>query len=78
MRITPDLFGAYLLCPTKCWLNSMGDHAAENAYAKWVQTQNELCRVAGIDRLRSAIPPEDCVISPSGDGLKEVSVFLNL
>jgi predicted RecB family nuclease len=71
MRITPDLFGAYLLCPTKCWLNSMGDHAAENAYAKWVQTQNELCRVAGIDRLRSAIPPEDCVISPSGDGLKE-------
>jgi hypothetical protein len=71
MRTTPELFSAFLLCPTKCWLKSTGEHGTGNAYAESVKEQNESYRVGGIDRLRSTRPPEECVNSPASDGLKE-------
>src|ERR1017187_1218656 len=70
MTITAELFGAFLQCPTKCWLKSIGEHGTGNAYAEWVQAQNEAYRAAGVDRLRSARPPGECVTSPPLDELK--------
>jgi hypothetical protein len=64
VRITPELFSAFLLCPTKCWLKSVGEHGTGNAYAEWVQAQNESYRVAGIDRLRLARPPRELMHAP--------------
>ena len=70
VRIMPELFSAFLLCPTKCWLKSVGEHGTGNAYAEWVQAQNESYRVAGIDRLRLATPPGELMPAPPTDGLK--------
>jgi|ERR1017187_6271244 len=78
MRITPELFSAFLLCPTKCSLKSTCEHGAGNAYAEWVEEQNESYRVAGIDRLRSARPLGEYVTSSPMDGLKEAKWGLAL
>ena len=69
--MTPELFSAFLLCPTKCWLKSTGEHGTGNAYAEWVEAQNETYRVAGVDRLRSARPQGECAGSPPLDRFKE-------
>jgi hypothetical protein len=39
MPITSDLFEAYLKCPTKCFLRSLGETGTNNSYANWVRTQ---------------------------------------
>jgi hypothetical protein len=46
MKITPDVFEAYLKCPTKCWLRSSGEPSAGNTYSEWVKTQNDSYRRA--------------------------------
>ena len=71
MRITPELFSAFLLCPTKCWLKSTGEHGTGNAYAEWVKAQNESYRATGIDRLRAARFSGECVTSAPSDELKQ-------
>ena len=37
MKITPDVFEAYLKCPTKCWLRSTGEPSAGATYPEWVK-----------------------------------------
>jgi hypothetical protein len=37
MKITSDLFQAYLKCPTKCWLRATGELGTGNSYSEWVQ-----------------------------------------
>jgi predicted RecB family nuclease len=71
MRITPELFRAYLQCPTKCWLKSAGEKSTGNVYAEWVQGQVESYRGVGIERLRSTAIPGEHVTSPSANTLKE-------
>jgi len=71
MRITPELFSAFLLCPTKCWLKSIGEHGTGNAYAEWVEAQNESYRVGAVERLCKTRPPGECMAAPPTDGLKE-------
>ena len=73
MKITPELFGAYLSCPTKCWLKSNGERGTGNAYAEWVDNQNQAFRVAGINRLQSENPAGDAAISPVSDSLKDAT-----
>ncbi len=51
MKITPDLFAAFLKCPTKCWLRAAGEAAGDNPYATWVKAQNESYRVTETRRL---------------------------
>src|SRR6266704_3494716 len=58
MRITPDLFGAYLKCPTKCFLRAHGEAPSGNAYAEWFRSQNEAYRSAGMARLKASVPRE--------------------
>ncbi len=58
MRITPNLFGAYLKCPTKSFLLARGEAPSGNAYAEWFRSQNEAYRSAGMARLKASVPRE--------------------
>ena len=51
MRITSDLFEAYLTCPTKCFLRSLGETGTENSYANWVKAQHFSYSSDGIKHL---------------------------
>ena len=56
MKINPDVFEAYLKCPTKCWLRSTGEISAGNTYSEWVKAQNDSYRVNETQRLISESP----------------------
>ena len=43
MKITADVFEAYLKCPTKCWLRAAGESSASSTYPEWAKTQSKLC-----------------------------------
>jgi len=64
MIINPQLFEAYLKCATKCYLKSLGGAGTGNAYAQWLQTQNETYHSVGIKRLSTEITPVDCRTGP--------------
>jgi predicted RecB family nuclease len=70
MKITTSLFQAYIKCPTKCWLRFTGEPATGNAYAEWVQSQNESYRDAAIQRLRSEMLPDKRADAPTQESLK--------
>lgn len=70
MTITPDLFAAYLKCPTKCWLRQTGEPASGNAYAEWVRERNEACRVEGVKRLIAEAPEGSVAREPPTESLK--------
>jgi predicted RecB family nuclease len=71
MKLTAELFAAYLKCPTKCWLLSQGAVGVSNAYADWMKAQNEAFRSVALLRLQETVPEKERVIAPSrGDNLK--------
>lgn len=59
MTITASLFEAFIKCPTKCYLRSLGNTGAENAYANWVRDQSESYHTEGIKHLIKGIAPDD-------------------
>ena len=65
-----QLFGAYLKCPTKCWLRSQGQTGEGNAYAEWVWAQNESYRAEGVRRLQETVPEGERVVAPPRENLK--------
>jgi predicted RecB family nuclease len=52
--ITPALLQAYLACPTKCYLQELGEKCCSNEYASWSKTSQESYRIASIERLTSS------------------------
>ena len=70
MKISPELFQAYLKCPTKCWLRAVGEPATGNTYAEWVKTQDETCRVNETARLTGEFPNGEVAASPEPETLK--------
>ena len=70
MKITPDVFEAYLKCPTKCWLRSTGETSAGNTYSEWVKTQNDSYRTIGTERLLAESPNDEVVLSPDIENFK--------
>jgi predicted RecB family nuclease len=64
MKITLDLFAAYLKCPTKCWLRSRSEASGENEYADWVRTENESYRRENAQRLLESLPENERVNAP--------------
>ena len=68
MKITSYLFEAYLKCPTKCFLRSLGEVDRGNAYANWVKTRNESYRHEGLKHLMEGALRDECVISPPDAG----------
>src|SRR5260370_24902973 len=70
MKITPDVFEAYLKCPTKCWLRSTGEPSAGNTYSEWVKTQNDSYRVSETRRLLAGSPKDEVVPSTDKENFK--------
>ena len=70
MKITSDVFEAYLKCPTKCWLRSSGDPSTGATYPEWVKAQNDSYRKTGTERLLAESPKDEVVLSPDMDNVK--------
>jgi predicted RecB family nuclease len=70
MRISSDLFNAFLKCSTKCWLRAAGEPALGNPYAEWMKSQNGSCHVTEIERLLSETPRHDVAVAPDPENLK--------
>jgi len=70
MKITPDLFQAYLKCPTKCWLRFTCEPPTGNPYAEWVQTENESYRTDSAKWLVANAPADECA-PPLGSSRRE-------
>ena len=65
--ITSKLFEAFLACPTKCYLQSIGEVAPGNDYAIWQEARSESYRLNGIQQLLAdnskkicAVPADPC------------------
>jgi len=61
MKITTCLFEAGIKCLTKCFLRSIGEQGAGNAYADWVKTKSDSYRRAGIKRLIAGAVYDECI-----------------
>ena len=64
MNINSYLFEAYLKCPTKCFLRSLGEAGIGNDYADWVRTHNESYRDSAVKHLMEKYSNGECVIGP--------------
>ncbi len=64
MRISSHLFEAFLKCPTKCHLRSLGESSSGNEYADWVRAQNESYQREAARRLQEAVPETERVVAP--------------
>jgi len=64
MKINPQLFEAFLKCPTKCHLRSVGEAGSGNAYADWVRAQNDAYQNEATTRLLTGVPEPDRVSAP--------------
>jgi len=54
--ITAQLFEAFLACPTKCFLRSIGQSPAENTFPSWKEARDESYRREGFRRLCAELP----------------------
>src|SRR6516162_10575256 len=70
MKITSDVFEAYLKCPTKCWLRATDEPSAGNTYSEWVKAQNASYRVSETRRLVAEFPNNEVALSPDMKNLK--------
>jgi predicted RecB family nuclease len=70
MKLTSELFGAFLKCPTKCYLRSTGQVGSGNAYAEWVREQSDAYRKEGVQRLVTAAGDGVAATTPGSDNLK--------
>lgn len=61
MRITSELFDAFLNCPTKCYLRSRGERGTGNAFADWLAAQHSAYRTNGINRLNADCRATECL-----------------
>ncbi|MCU0782449.1 MAG: hypothetical protein MUF81_00085 [Verrucomicrobia bacterium] len=66
MKITSPLFEAFLKCPSKCHLRSLGETGSGNEYAEWVRAQDESYRREAARRLQEAVPETERVAAPPG------------
>jgi predicted RecB family nuclease len=65
MEITSNLFEAFLNCPTKCHLRSLGERGTENIYANWIRIQNDSYRSEGHKRLPKEVAPDEFFVGPA-------------
>jgi hypothetical protein len=64
MTVTSHLFEAYLKCPTKSFLRSLGETGTGNVYADWTQAQNISYRNRAITSLKDGVANNECVSGP--------------
>ena len=66
MKLTSSLFGAYLQCPTKCFLRSRGETGTEDAYVRWVRTRDEFYRCEARRHVKLKCPDNELLVNPIG------------
>src|SRR6516162_7840069 len=67
MKITSNVFEAYLKCPMKCWLRATDEPFSGSAYANWVKTQHDFYRATVAEQLH-AQSPINKIASPFATG----------
>ena len=70
MKVSTDVFEAFMDCATKCWLRSVGEPTSGNAYAEWVNSQKECFRADAAKRLMAGVAANECDVVPSAGNLK--------
>jgi predicted RecB family nuclease len=70
MKITLDVFEAYIKCRTKCWLRATDEPSVGGSYAEWVKAQNRAYRVSETRRLVAEFPNNEVALSADMKGLK--------
>ena len=70
MKITPDVFEAFLKCSTKCWLRATGEPSTGASYSEWLKTQNDSYRLIGTRRLVAEFSNDEVVLSPDIESFK--------
>src|SRR5207253_8925824 len=70
MKITPELFAAFLKCQTKCWLRANSEPPNGNCYAEWVKTANESYRVTETERFVGESSNGEVAASTASENLK--------
>jgi predicted RecB family nuclease len=70
MKVSADVFEAFIDCATKCWLRAVGEPTSGNAYAEWVNSQKESYRADAAKRLMADVPANECDVVPSAGNLK--------
>lgn len=65
--VTSRLFESYLACPTKCYLQSIGEVAADNDFAMWDERRSESYCREGVQKLTTDQHSESDV-EPQGTG----------
>ncbi len=61
MKITEDIFDAYLKCPTKCFFVATGETQSEDTYTEWVKAKSESYRSNRIKHIVEEHKKNECV-----------------
>jgi predicted RecB family nuclease len=64
LKMTSHLFETFLKCSTKCYLRSIGEAGSGNAYAEWLQAQNDAYRGEATKRLTAELPAAEVMVAP--------------
>jgi len=72
MKITVEIFHAYLKCPTKCWLRAKGEPFGGNIFPEWVKVRNDSYRTTETKRLIADVPDNKVACSPGAEKIKGV------
>jgi predicted RecB family nuclease len=70
--VTSRLFEAYLACPTKCHLRSIGEPEASNDFAIWKETRYETYRREGVQQLTTGQYSDFALESPEAGHWKNL------
>jgi hypothetical protein len=76
MKISADVFEAFLKRSTKCWLRAAGEPPSGNAYAEWVRSQNESYRADAAKLLIADVPANGCDVGSVAENLKTAECCL--
>jgi hypothetical protein len=57
--ISAEVFGAYLNCPTKCWLRAANHPQAGSVYSEWIKAENDSYRTVGRERLVTGLTRDE-------------------
>src|ERR1017187_8025545 len=70
MKLTVDVFEAFLKCPTKCWLRATGELPSGNAYAEWVKSQSESYHAEAAKQLIEGAHASECGVALIAENLR--------
>ena len=70
MRISSEVFDAYLKCPTKSWLRAADHPLAGSPYSEWLQAQNDSYRTTEREQLAAESANDEVALSSHRENSK--------